>query len=615
MNMLTPSKGVDRIADEEAPLWLPIAVCIVIGAAVMAAFFPALFAGFLAWDDFDVLRTHDHYHAFTIENLRWMATATLNGHWMPLTWISYTIDYAIWGMNARGFHLTNMLIHAVNSMLVYLLAARLIAIARGMVERGQGGDRGAIPVRVHLAAAFAALVFAVHPLRTESVAWITERRDVLSAMFLLAAALAYLRAFAPGRAAVRSYPWYIASILLLALSLLGKAWGMSFFIVLMAMDWYPLRRLPFSPFRWFSGDALTVLIQKTPYAVLGLFTLRMAAHAVESVLSPKTLAEWGIVERIVQAFYGLFFYVRSTVWPSGLSPLYQLPRPLNPWEPRFIAAYVFVAGLAVFLWVFRKRWPAVVAAFGVYCVTVAPVLGVNQSGEQFVADRYSYLACIGLVIVAAAGLLILHEKLAARRATAKALLPAAGAVIVLALAMLTFTQTTHWQNTRKLWEYALTVTPTAVLHMNYGALLIEEKDTQEGIRQLEISVAKDPRRDRAWFMLANEYRALGQYDKAEHAYKQVIENSPLRYTAMVNLGSMYMRQLNRPDEAIALFREAVADIEKGGRRSISALPYLALGDALRRRGDIEGARQAFTKALAFEETRKDAERELQSLGK
>lgn len=615
MNTLSSPKSVDS-KEQDAPLWLPIATCLVIGLAVLAAFFPALFADFLGWDDFDVLRTHDHYHAFTIENLRWMATATLNGHWMPLTWISYTIDYAIWGMNAGGFHLTNMVIHAINSMLVYVLAAQLIAIARGFIAWGPTGEkRGAIPVRVHLAAAFAALVFAVHPLRTESVAWITERRDVLSAMFLLAAALAYLRAFTPGVAAVRSYPWYIASILLLTLSLLGKAWGMSFFIVLMAMDWYPLRRLPFSPFRWFSGDALTVLIQKTPYAVLGLFTLRMAAHAVESVMSPKTLEEWGITQRIVQAFYGLFFYVRSTVWPSGLSPLYELPRPLNPWEPKYIAAYVFVIGLAVFLWVFRKRWPAIVAAFGVYCVTVAPVLGVNQSGEQFVADRYSYLACIGLVIVAAAGVLILHEKLVAQRASAKALLPAAGTVIVLALGMLTFTQTTYWQNTRKLWEYALTVTPTAVLHMNYGALLIEEKDIPKGIEQLEISVAKDPRRDRAWFMLANEYRTLGQYDKAEHAYKQVIQNSPLRYTAMVNLGSMYMRQLNRPDDAIALFREAVADIEKGGRRSISALPYLALGDALRRKGDIEGARAAFTKALAFDETRRDAERELQSLGK
>lgn len=593
-----------------APRWLPPLIGATIIVSVFIAFLPALFAEFLQWDDQVVLLSNDRYHAFTVDNLIWMTQATINGHWMPLTWLSYAIDYALWGADARGYHLTNLIIHAINGILVYALALRLIAIARGL--------SGKLPTRIHIAAAFAALFFAVHPLRTESVAWVTERRDVLSAMFLLAAALAYLRSAAPGRVPIRSMPWYIASIALLALSLLGKAWGMSFFIVVMAIDWYPLRRLPFSPFKWLTGDGLTVLIQKIPFAALGIFALMKAAHAVEAVFSPKTLDEWSITSRIVQAFYGLFWYIRTSLWPTNLSPLYELPVPLNPWEPRFIAAYVFALFATIFLWVSRHRLPALVAAMGVYCVTIAPVLGFNQSGEQFVADRYSYLSCIGLVIVAAAGLLKLHESLSLKSAPPSRghlLLPIAGAILTAALTLLTFSQTTHWRTTLTLWEYAMTVTPTPTLRTNYASALMEAGRKEEAIKEFERVVAERPTQNRAWFILANEYRDRGSYSQAEHAYKQVIAQSPLGYTAKVNLGLMYLKHLNRPQDAIDQLRDAVRDIESGGRRELSARPYMALGDALRRTGDTAGARAAFTKAMEFEETRSMAEMELKNLGK
>lgn len=595
-------------SERRRPDALPVALGAAIIVAVFAAFLPALFAEFLSWDDADVLLSNTQYHGFTADNIRGMFSSTINGHWMPLTWMSYALDHALWGMNPRGYHLTNIVIHAINSVLVYGLALRLIALARG--------SAGVAPTREHVAAAFAGLFFAIHPLRVESVAWVTERRDVLSAMFLFAAALAYLRSGEPGKPGLRSVAAYTLAIVLLALSLLGKAWGMSFFVVALAMDWYPLRRLPFDPRRWLTGDAIRVILQKLPFALLGLCVLSMANIAVHAVMAPKPLAEWGILERCVQAAYGLFFYIRASVVPMNLSPLYELPTNLNPLEPRYIAAYVFLIAAAVVLWVKRHRWPALVAAMGVYCVVVAPVLGFNQSGEQFVADRYSYLACVGLVIVAAGWLLGVHERIVAGKAGSRWMLPAAGCVLGACLMALTFSQTTVWRDTFSLWAHAHSVTPTPTVNVNLALQLIDRGRSAEAIPLLESAVVVRDKDGRGWFTLGNEYKKLGRFADAEKAYRNTIEKSPMKYVGWVNLGSLYINQLNRPREAIECFREAIKDIEQGEqRRHLSAKPYLALGDALRRTGDVEGARAAFTKALEFDETREQAAKDLATLAK
>src|SRR5262245_60180833 len=228
---------------------------------VLVSFSPAFSAQFLAWDDADNLIKNQHWRGASAENLRWMFTTFHLGHYQPLTWVSFAIDYELWRMDPGGYHGTNILIHAANAALFFVLARRLlhIGVTRSDPERG-----GPVRPELTLAAAVAAALWAVHPLRVESVAWVTERRDVLSTLFMLLSALAYVHAVEIGVPRVRSWAAYGLAVLLLALSCLSKAWGMSFFVLLLALDAYPLRRLSGNPLRWLSRDSLRVLAEKAP---------------------------------------------------------------------------------------------------------------------------------------------------------------------------------------------------------------------------------------------------------------------------------------------------------------------------------------------------------------
>src|SRR2546421_6839236 len=222
----------------------PVAIAVI----TVAVFAPALWYGFVLWDDDRNLLSNPHYRGLGWGQARWAFTSAVMGHWIPVTWLTFGLDYALWGMNAFGYHLTNVLLHAANGVLVYVLALRLLQLTLTAARPG--------PVRV--GAVVAALFFAVHPLRVESVAWVTERRDVLSALFYLLTVLAYLKACAADGPSRRR--WRLASIGAYALGLLSKSLIMSLPLVLLVLDVYPLRRA--------RGRWRVILLEKLPY--LGL---------------------------------------------------------------------------------------------------------------------------------------------------------------------------------------------------------------------------------------------------------------------------------------------------------------------------------------------------------
>ena len=212
---------------------LPLAVALV----TALVFLPALANGFLVWDESSLLLRNPWYRGLRPSNIAWMFTTRLMGHWMPLNWLSFGLDYALWGMNPVGYHLTNVVLHAANAAVFYAVALRLLGLA--LPER-LTADRG----RLRLGALAAALLFSLHPLRVESVAWVTERRDVLSGLFYLLAILAYLR-YCEDRTVGRPSGgrFYWAALALCALALLSKAMAVSLPVILLLLDLYPLRRL------------------------------------------------------------------------------------------------------------------------------------------------------------------------------------------------------------------------------------------------------------------------------------------------------------------------------------------------------------------------------------
>src|SRR5207249_5694880 len=213
-------------------------------AAVLVCFLPALGSQFVLWDDDMNFTDNPSYRGLSASHLRWMFTTLYGGHYQPLSWLTLGLDYTLWGMNPTGYHLTSLLLHAVNAVLFYYIVLALLRRAVAAVSASAG------------AAAVGALFFAIHPLRVESVAWASERRDVLAALFYLATVLAYLR-MAEEEPSGRAHRWYLVSLACFVLSLLSKAWGITLPVVLLALDVFPLRRAP-------------RLREKAPYAALAL---------------------------------------------------------------------------------------------------------------------------------------------------------------------------------------------------------------------------------------------------------------------------------------------------------------------------------------------------------
>jgi hypothetical protein len=422
----------------------------------LAAFLPALWAGWVNYDDEMNFLRNPHFAegrgGLTWENLTWMWTS-LDGVYIPLTWMSLELDCDLWGLKPGGYHATSLLLHATNAVLLLFLLRSLL--------RAGSADPDA-PVTLFAAVSGAAL-WALHPLRTESVAWITERRDVLCGLFFMLTMLAYLRM-------ARETPenrgrWLAIAVALYACSMLSKASAMALPVVLVILDVVPLRRL-----------SRETLIEKIPFFVIAIALAVVAAFAQRHAGAAATLERHGILERNLQANYGLIFYVWKTVLPTGLSPLYLLSKPLSIGEPRFIAAILAVPLVTAASFVWRRRRPEVLATWISYAVLVSPVLGFAQSGPHLVADRFTYLPCLTWSALAAAGLLS-----AARYG--RLVYVACGGLAAILVA-LSIRQATFWHDSFAMWNRVLVVEPdNFTARQGLGSAHLERREWREAIAE------------------------------------------------------------------------------------------------------------------------------------
>ena len=317
--------------------WAPPALLV---ALTLAAFMPTLRNGFVAWDDLDNFTLNQSYRGLGWPQIKWMFTSAKLGHYIPVTWLTLGLDYVLWGMNAAGYHLTSLLIHAGGALALYFLALRLFELARPEAP----------PLDLRVGAFLASLVFAVHPFRVESVAWVTERRDVVSGLFYVLTVLAYLKAVA-GRERPRP-GWYVASLGLFAAALLSKSIVVTLPAALVILDVYPLRRLGGARgwLRW------RVWLEKLPYLALSAITTLIAFMALFTLQNTRSLEHMSVLHRIVLSVYGLTFYLVKTVAPLELAPLYELAVVFVPWW-----YFAFVLAAITVCVAFRRRWPALTA--------------------------------------------------------------------------------------------------------------------------------------------------------------------------------------------------------------------------------------------------------------
>lgn len=554
-----------RPEPEPAPRTLRTGLPILVAVAAVLPFLPVRDAGFVNWDD-DVNFTANHaFRGLTADHLEWIRGSFHLGHYTPLTWLSFAVEHEVSGLDPAAWHRTNLALHALVAIAFYFAARRLLRIARGP---DRPADAGAA---VALAAATGALVFAVHPLRCESVCWLTERRDLLSGLFFVLAVDAWL-AYATSRPGARRWGAFAWAVAAAALSLLAKAWGIVLPALLVVLDVWPLRRLGAGAGTGpgFRTVPIRLAAEKLPF---------LALSAVFGVLAWKAQAEQGpglsdlhahsVGDRALQAAWGLVFYPLKTLLPAGLMPIHEIRHPLLLSDPRFAAGIAGTALLTAAAWFARRRLPAGSAAWAAYAVIASPVLGLTQAGPQLVADRYSYLSCLPFALLAAGGMLLaLRQGPRARRAAL-----AGGAAAVLVLGALAWSQSAIWKDSLSLWTRAIERDPESpVACMNLGQLRFDAG-----------RAAADPAlRTR----LLEDARAL--FERGRRA-------DPSNPGFLVNLGVLNgVFALDRPDDAEKLLAGGIASIRDGialgeAQGSVRAdWPY-NLGVLLWQAGDREAA--------------------------
>ncbi len=541
-------------------------------------YLPALQNDFLVnWDDNNYVQSNSNVQYINAESLRWMFTSFHASNWHPLTWLSHAVDYAIWGPNPMGHHLTSVLFHGLNTFLVVMLAAHLT----GYNKQDEGEHSyNSTPL---IAGAATGLLFGLHPLHVEQVAWISERKDVLCAFFFLLSIISYLkytsslRRNIPGKA---RYVRYGLCMSFSALALLSKPMAVTLPIVLLILDIYPLGRLDPSSIR--KGGA-KVLIEKLPFAILSLLSSVMTVLAQQELIVAAGTLTLG--ERILTAFRSIVFYLLKMLWPANLAPLYPYSSEISLLKMEYMGSLAVVAGITAFCIWSWKKYRVFSAAWSYYIVTLLPVLGIVQVGLQSAADRYTYLPGLGPTFLMGLGLARLWERTANRR---ERLIPLAiTSVFVLALlSSLTVKQIKIWKDARTLWNAELRLYPDNPDGLVFlGEAYFASGEFDKAIKCYSRAVERDPlfssgyyKRGIVHLMMGNHYRAIADFDKAVElnprnkeaffyralSYKSAIKyyshaiiSNPEQIELYINRGSSFA-VLGQFDRALEDFSKAIS---------------------------------------------------------
>jgi tetratricopeptide (TPR) repeat protein len=523
-----------------------------------AAFLPALGNGFVNWDDDENFLANPYYRGLGWPQVRWMFTTAHAGPYIPITWLTLGLDFTLWGMKPAGYHATSVIIHTFNAMLVFVLARRLLAIA--VPSRDSASRWGA---------ATAALLFAIHPLRVESVAWVTERRDLVSGCFVLLTLLAYLTSVGRGAGGRLQAGWRWIAVGFFLLALLSKPIAVGLPAVLVALDCYPLGRLARMGKPWLRGFLRLAVVEKAPFLLVSgmAAALALAVGRLHGAVTP--LEALGVLERLAISGYGLTFYVWKTVAPWPLSPLYTLFRPVQPWSATYLIPGIFVVLITAALICAHRRWPAGLISWVSYAALLFPVIGIFHNGAQVAADRYTYLACLPWALLAGAGVLWCLDAGVAGRigwGVTRAVVGATALIIVLFLG-LTMRQVGVWRDSVTLWRQAAAVEPESDIPIFFlGWALADAGRFDEGRAHFERARARVPDSLpwlRAQFTLhlgIVEERA-GRPQAAESWYREALTLDPAHPVARIRLGALLFERGERAEagrqwtRALALFPE------------------------------------------------------------
>ncbi|HEY5974432.1 MAG TPA: tetratricopeptide repeat protein [Geobacteraceae bacterium] len=505
-----PAKDSAALRDHR--LWL---ICLGLLLAVAALFGPVAGHQFVSYDDRVYLTENWVVRGgLSLDAIRWAFTTTRDANWFPLTWLSHLLDVTLFGSNPAGHHLMNVAIHGFTTVLLFLFWAR----ATGSVWPS----------------ALLAALFALHPLRVESVAWAAERKDVLAALFWLLTMHAYLRySRSPGTGR------YLAVVVLFALGLMCKPMLVTLPFVLLLCDWWPLQR--FRPVAGATACAAPssvgwLLLEKLPLVLLAIGSSIVTYLVQQKGGAVTSLARVPFVSCFANAVVSYGVYLRQLLWPSGLAVFYPFDHQLPGWQVALAGSFLLAITMLLLRQWRQRPWLAMGWLW--YLGTLVPVIGLVRIGAQSHADRYTYLPSVGALLILVWGGQELCGRLGRRWLTVSL---AAGALI--ACGLLTFLQLRHWQDTTTLFRRAVAVTSGNWLaHNNLAAELIRQGELGEAMWHLEQALASRPDYDSAYTNLGIAYINLRQPDQAVGAFRTALRLNPKETTALYRLAMTLARQ-------------------------------------------------------------------------
>ncbi len=553
-----------------------------VALTTLAAFAPVLLNQFIDWDDGANFVNNPSYRGLGPAQLGWMASTFHRGVYQPLAWLLAAVEYRIGGIDPWVYHAGSWLLHAIAAALIYALARRLF-------------DRVAPdgPRAVALAAAAAALLWAVHPLRVEAVAWASAQGYPLAAVFALGSTLAWLRA-RDGRAGTVAWSpgWYWTSVALAVCAYLAKPVAVTLPAIFMILQWYR----DAGGTKWTTARTWLTVV---PFAVPAIL-VAAAAPLARARLGTSSSAGQDVMDRLVQACYGASYYAINTVFPTGLTVFTPLPRPFNPFELRFVFAAIGVVAVGGLIWWAAYRAKGLVAAALAYLVLLAPVLGLVRQGDQLVADRYSYFAGIPLSLGIGGGLLLV-----AARATPRVRFGVIGAalVVVVALGTASWRLTHAWRDAGTLWRHAVAVDPASYQgHTNLGLFEFTQGRYDAAVTAFDAAIALNPDSSNARFDRGLALAKWGRTDEAIASYQAGLALDPADATAHAHLGDLLASQQQWSD-ATTEYRAATRLIRHPDL-------FNSLGTVLAQDGRLGEAAAAFRTALAIDPTHADAQANL-----
>ncbi len=507
-----------------AARWVPVLLILV----VVAAYWGALENQFVNWDDHEYVYDNPKIRSLSADHLAAMFTEFRAGNWHPLTWLSHAVDHRWYGLNPWGHHLTNVILHALNTCLVFFLFIQLVHCASATVP---------FSAARLVSGVFAALFFALHPLRVESVAWVSERKDLLCALFFLLALLFYLAHRRTERPADEHWR-YFAALVCFALALMSKPMAVTLPVVLLLLDVWPLNRLQRGePFR-------RVLAEKLPFFLLSGVSAVLTVWAQRAGEAVRTFADFSLWERCVNALNSLSFYLEQTLWPARLVPFYPFAKDLS--YSRIGVSLAVVLGISVLcavLW--RKGHRLFGIAWMYYLVTLSPVLGIVQVGGQAAADRYTYLPGLSLCFLLGAGVIGLWrwKPEALFKNPVKGGVLAVIAAVLVSLGVLTVKQIPVWENGETLWSAVIDAFPqrAALAHINLGTYYLSEEKLAEAETEFRAVIARHPDFAGAHQNLGLVHVKQERFEDARKAYEVALAIDPDLPDVRIQLGALYTK--------------------------------------------------------------------------